>query len=163
MFAVPESKKRDRVSSLKSSGSRVTSRPLPPQWRDRSQKNKKTTFPLFIRTFLFLQRSSSLLTFGAIVATLGMYGLTVYTQQLWNQEYQELESLQRHERNVTNINEALKDQIAESNNGSNQDLIPLTPDKNVYIKPTVHSVFPESETPQMRKIESPETDRPLAY
>ncbi|PNW65431.1 UNVERIFIED_CONTAM: hypothetical protein BEN50_23015 [Euhalothece sp. KZN 001] len=104
-----------------------------------------------------------MLTFGAIVATLGMYGLTVYTQQLWNQEYKELESLQRHERNVTNINEALKDQIAESNNGSNQDLIPLTPDKNVYIKPTVHSVSPESETPQMRKIESPETDRPLAY
>lgn len=163
MFAVPESKKRDRVSSLKSSGSRVTSRPLPPQWRDRSQKKNKTAFPLFIRILLFLQRSSSLLTFCGIVGTLGMYGLTVYTQQLWNQEYKELESLQRHERTVTNINGALKDQIADTNNDSNQDLIPLTPDKNVYIKPTVHSVSPESETSQVRKVESPETDRPLAY
>ena len=163
MFAVPESKKRDRVSSLKSSGSRVTSRPLPPQWRDRSQKNKKTTFPLFIRILLFLQQSSSLLTFGAIVATLGLYGLTVYTQQSWNREYEKLESLQRHERTVTNINEALKDQIAESNNSSNQDLVPLTPDKNIYIKPTGISVSPESQSSSVRKVESPKTDRPLAY
>lgn len=162
MLAVPDYKKPQRVRSLKSSGSRVTSRPLPPQWRTSGQK-KARGLPLLMRLFLLLQRTSSLITLGAVGTTLVMYGLTVYTQQLWNQQYQKLQDLQRHERTITSINEGLKEEIASSGNLRKQGFVPLTPDKNIYLQ---SEPIPESSklnSSSVSSVETPQTDRPIAY
>lgn len=164
MFAVPSPKKHSRVRPSKSSGSRVASQSLPPQWK-RSRKNEKS-FPLLIRVLLFLQHTSSVITLSAIAGSLVMYGLTFYTQQMWNRQYQQLQELQHYERNVTSINEALKDEIAEQGNTNGEAFIPLTPDYNLYLEPAAVSnssdMTANSSSP-IRKLESPKINRPVAY
>jgi len=160
MFAVPSPKKHRQAS--KSSGSRGASQSLPTQWK--RYRKKPTTFPLFIRVLLVFQHTSSILTLSAIAVSLVMYGLTFYTQQMWNRQYEQLQELQRYERNVTSINEALKDEIAEQGKTNNEAFVPLTPDYNVYLE-SAH-ISPASETTatsEVRKLDPPKTDRPVGY
>jgi hypothetical protein len=161
MFAVSESKKTSRVRSSKSSGSRVTSRSLPPQWNP--SRKKTTTLPLFLQILLIFQRTSAGFALAAVGTTLVLYGLTEYTQQLWNRQYQRLNTLQRHERTVTSINEALQNKITEQATTGNQDLTPISPDKNIYLEPAVVTEIMPKQSSQLRPIEFPKTDRPLAY
>jgi len=107
MLTTPQTTPAPQVRRSKSSGLRVTSHPLPPQWRQRSRNQKQKPLPLFIRILLFLQHTSSWVALGAIAVSLVLYGLHSRTQQAWNQQYQELQSLQRYERSVIGINEAL--------------------------------------------------------
>lgn len=161
MFAVSESNRKNRIKTKKSSGSRVTSRSMPQQWSH--SQNNPTKYPLFVQILFLLQKTSILLTFGAISTTLVMYGLTVYNQQFWNRQYQQLQQLQRQERNVIGFNEALKANIAASANKGNQNLIDLTSEKTIYIHSDVTPEAPETESSVPRKIERPQTDRPLGY
>ncbi|WP_150107027.1 hypothetical protein [Halothece sp. PCC 7418] len=139
----------------------MTSRPLPRQWRN---QNQKKTIPLFVRVLLLLQRTSGLVALGAIALSLIMYGLQFRNQQVWNQEYEELQRLQRYERNVIGINEALKEQIALSGSTKNQGWVTLTPDRNIYLEP---APVPETEASAKTKVEEnlkpPAIDRPIAY
>jgi len=163
MFTVPKSKPSNRVRRSKSSGSRVTSQPLPQQWQSSSRKKKKS-FPVFIQILLLLQHTSSLVALGAIALSLVMYGLQFRTQQAWNQEYEELQSLQRYERTVTGINEALKDEIAESGSNNSQNLVPITPERNIYLQPAAipnAEVSPSSSEPENQNAFL--TNRPIAY
>ncbi len=164
MFVVSKSKaKSNPVPSRKSSGSRVSSGPLPPQWRNRPRRNQKN-FPILIRVLLLFQYTSSVLTLGGIAITLVMYGLTVYTQQLWNRQYEKLQTLQRHERTVISINEALKDEIIESGNRTRQNLVPLTPDRMIYLQPAPIPESPDNDASSPEKLEPPQiNDRPLGY
>lgn len=160
MFAVPSQKKHRQAS--KSSGSRVASQSLSPQWK--RDRKKQTTFPVLIRILLFFQQTASILTLSAIAGSLVMSGLTFYTQQMWNRQYEQLQELQRYERNVTSINEALKDKIAEQGKTNNEGFVPLTPDYNLYVEPEL--VSPSSDTTatsNVRQLDSPKTDRPIGY
>ncbi|PSO51324.1 MAG: hypothetical protein BRC33_00680 [Cyanobacteria bacterium SW_9_44_58] len=162
MSAVRSPKKTSQLRSSKSSGSQATSQSLPLQWK-RSRKNEKS-FPLLIRVLLFLQHTSSILTLSAIAGSLIMYGLTFYTQQMWNRQYDKLQELQYYERNVTSIHEALKDEIAEQAKTTNETFVPLTPDYNLYLEPAMISHSSETaSSSQSRKVEPPKTDRPVAY
>lgn len=165
MFAVSESEKPAPVKSSRTTHPRVDSSSLPPQWK-RYRNTKKKKVPLFLRALLFLQYTSALLTVGTIGASLVVYGLSYYTQQQWNESYEQLMTLQRHERNLTVINESLQDQITREGNRQNDQWIPLTPDKNIYLEPTPADNLPE--TSQVNRepeeaSESPSTERPLGY
>lgn len=163
MFTVPKSKSSNRIRRSKASGSRVASQPLPPQWRPSSRKKKKS-FPLYIRILLLLQHTSSFVGLGAIALSLVMYGLQFRTQQAWNQKYEELQSLQRYERTVTGINEALKDEIAESGSRNDQNFISITPERNIYLQPAaIPNVEATPSTSNLENQNSPLTNRPIAY
>jgi hypothetical protein len=83
---------------------------------------------------------------------------------MWNRQYEKLQELQHYERNVTSINEALKDEIAEQGKTSNETFIPLTPDHNLYLEPAMMSDSSDTaSSSQVRKLEPPQTDRPVAY
>jgi hypothetical protein len=69
--------------------------------------------PLWLSSFFFLHNTVSLLTFALIATTLGIYTLTVYTPEIWSQEYKKLRTLQRDERQLTATNETLKNQLAQ--------------------------------------------------
>ncbi len=154
-------KSQPSVHSSKSSGLRVTSRPLPPQWRNGSHPKKKT-LPLFIRFLLFLHQTSSFVAVGAIALSLILYGVHFRMQQVWNQKHEQLQSLQRHEQTVTSFNEALKEEIAQSATTQTQNWIPLTPDRNIYLEP---ATVPQPETTPSDdiKVTAPKIDRPIAY
>lgn len=61
---------------------------------------------------LRLQQATSAISIGLVVATLGVYGWTVYVPKMWSQAYKDLETLQRHERHLTATNESIKNQLA---------------------------------------------------
>ena len=64
--------------------------------------------PVKLQVLLLLQRSSLGLAIISMAASVGLYISTVRIPQLWSQEYQNLETLQRQERQLTAINETLK-------------------------------------------------------
>lgn len=164
MFAVSESEKSASVRSSQTSGSRGVSSSLPPQWH-RYRKTKKSV-PLFLRVLLFFQYTSAILTIGSIGASLFVYGLTFYTQQQWNQKYDHLKELQSQERNITVIKEALQEQIIKQEGNQNNDFVPVTPDKNIYLEPTPAdnlSDISETASDQTQQLETPKTERPLSY
>lgn len=156
MFAVSEKPTPVRSSQTSSS--------VPPQW-NRYRKTKKSV-PLFLRVLLFFQYTSAILTIGTIGASLVVYGLTFYTQQQWNQKYDQLRRLQSHERNITVTKEALQDQIIKQEGNQNHDFVPVTPDKTIYLEPTPPdnlSDSSETASDQDQQLETPTTERPLSY
>lgn len=80
------------------------------------------------------QRCTSAIAFILISATLASYAAIVYSQQLWNQEYQKLQSLQRKERELTTAEELLKNQLAETAITPNQGLTSPTPENNLFLE-----------------------------
>ncbi|MFP4132670.1 MAG: hypothetical protein ACLFQP_02060 [Halothece sp.] len=155
MFAVSEKSAPVRSSQTSS---------IPPQW-NRYRKTKKSV-PLFLRALLFFQYTSAILTIGTIGASLVMYGLTFYTQQQWNQKYDQLRKLQSQERNITVTKEALQEQIIKQQGNQNHDFVPVTPDKTIYLEPTPSDNLSDSSqtgSDQDQQLETPTTERPLSY
>jgi hypothetical protein len=94
--------------------STVTSMPSRPTGQKVERLNTaKQATPSWLSALIFIRRSSDLITFLLVAATLALYSWTVYTQQQWSQEYRKLETLQRHERNLTTTNEVMKNQLAQ--------------------------------------------------
>lgn len=91
--------------------------------------------PLWLRVMLQLKRSSDLVSFLLIAATLTTYAWTVYTQQLWSREYRKLETLQRHERQMTTTNEALKNQLAQEAERPGTGLVSPNPANTIFLPP----------------------------
>ena len=91
--------------------------------------------PLWLRSLLFLQRGSSVVTFCLIGTTLAVYAWTVYTQQLWSREYRKLENLQREERQLTGANEVMKNQLAQQAESTGTGLVPPNPANTLFLPP----------------------------
>lgn len=91
--------------------------------------------PLWFNLLVGLQRGSSVVTFLLIAAVLVVYGWTVYSQQLWSQEYRKLENLQRQERQLTAKNEILKNQLAQQAERPEAGLVPHTPKDTIFLEP----------------------------
>lgn len=92
------------------------------------------TAPNWVQWLIKSQRYTSAIAFILISATLSSYAAIVYSQQLWNQEYQKLQSLQRKERELTTAGELRKNQLAETAITPNQGLIPPTPENSLFLE-----------------------------
>lgn len=79
----------------------------------------RNTLPSKLKALSLIQRGSFGLAIASMSATIGLYIYTVQIPKLWSQEYQQLENLQRQERQLIAINETIKYQIAReaSKNG----------------------------------------------
>ena len=91
--------------------------------------------PSWLSLLLFLQRSSDIITFLLIAATLTIYSWTVYTQQQWTREYRKLQTLQRQERQMTTANATLKDQLAQQAENVATGLVTPTPANTIFLPP----------------------------
>ena len=120
--------------------------------------------PLWLRGFLFLEQSSAIVAFCAIASTLAMYGWTVYIPQLWTKEYKTLTTLQSHERNLTIINEASKDNLARQAENSKSGLIQPNAQNSSIVLPASAQATPtppNSSTSNQNRL--PIVNYPLAY
>ena len=120
--------------------------------------------PMWLQGFLFLQQGSAVVTFCAIAATLGMYAWTVYIPQLWTKEYQNLTKLQSHERQLTIINEASKDNLARQAENPRSGLIQPNSQNPPIVLPAAPestSTLPTPLTSNQNKL--PIVNHPLAY
>lgn len=117
--------------------------------------------PLWLRSLMGAQRSLSIITWGLATAVLSVYGQTVYSQQMWSQEYRKLEALQRDERQLTAASELLKNQIAQQAESSRTGLVPANPANTLFLQPA-----PQRPAPAIAPVPvlpNPEPPAPVGY
>ncbi|GET40838.1 hypothetical protein [Microseira wollei] len=117
------------------------------------------SMPVWLTWLIRWQRRSSVVTFFLVSATLAVYGGTVYTQQLWNREYRQLETLQLQQRQLTAASEVLKNQLADQAEQQDTGLVPATPNNNLFLQPAQEQ--PKS-TPSSTRAIDPAAKQQLA-
>lgn len=165
----PDRHRPDRRSAVSSPQARGNAMPSRSESRSSSRTRSKSSqqrefqaqTPAWLRSLVTLQRTSNLVCFFLIASTLGVYAWTVYTQQMWSQEYRKLETLQRHERQMTATNEALKNQLAQEAERPGTGLVAPNPANTIFLPPAPQrqSLPKPAETPTSET--SPTT--PLGY
>jgi hypothetical protein len=101
------------------------------------------------------------IAFILVIATLMVYGSTVYTQQLWSKEYRKLKTLQRNEREMTATSASLENQLALQAERPGSRLVPQTPESTIFLQPAPQRQ-PLETTPSVPRVEAaPNT--PLGY
>ena len=120
---------------------------------------KTNTLPKNLQILSLLQKGSFGLALVSMTASIGLYMSTVQIPKLWSQEYQNLETLQRQERQLIAINETIKYQVAQEA-GLNNSLSISKPDLAVFIPPAKVSLKtqPEHIKNQQKSIELKHTN-----
>ena len=93
------------------------------------------SLPLWLIRWQTFQRYSSIAALLLAVANLMVYGWTVYAQQLWTQNSQKLQELQRQERQITTTNEVIKNKMAKEAEKPTAGLVAPTPAQTVFVPP----------------------------
>jgi hypothetical protein len=78
--------------------------------------------PTNLKVLLLVQQYSFGITILSVLASVGLYVANVRTPQNWSQQYKNLETLQRQERQLIEINETLKYQIASQSEKQQTEL-----------------------------------------
>ena len=102
--------------------------------------------PLWLLRLSSLQHCSFIVTFLLMVGMLSIYAWTVYSQQKWTQEYRQLETLQRNERQLTTTNEVLKNQLAQEAEQSATGLVPSESASAIFLSPTSQKTAAKQST-----------------
>lgn len=103
--------------------------------------------PLWLLRLNTIHRYSAIAAFLLVAASLTVYGLTVYTQELWSQGYSRLQKLQRDERQITTTNATLTNKMAEEAEIPSAGLISPTPGRTIFLSPVPYT--PEVVTPSV--------------
>ncbi|MBW4662661.1 MAG: hypothetical protein KME01_00395 [Chroococcus sp. CMT-3BRIN-NPC107] len=122
---------------------------------------KSRPVPIWFLRLSFWQRRFGIATYLLIAAMLVAYSSTVYFQQKWHQEFLKLESLQRHERQLTSTNEVLKNQLAAEAEKPATGLMPPNPTEAIILKAS----NPRSDRPRsgLNAQPQPKVDIPTGY
>ena len=82
-----------------------------------------------------LQRCTSGFAVMMVLGSIAVYLSTVRIPQLWSQEYETLEALQRQERDLVAADEALKYEIARQAEESELAMSAISPENTMFLKP----------------------------
>lgn len=93
------------------------------------------SIPTWLRMLVIAQRGSLVITFVLASTVLAIYSWAVYSQQQWSRQYQRYETLQRHERELTATNEALKDHLAQQAESAGSGLVLPNASNTVFLEP----------------------------
>lgn len=124
-----------------------------------SYKNR----PLWLKSLILFGHSSSFVCYVSVAIAFVMYGMTAYAPKSWTQKYEELQNLQKQERQFSFTDEIIKNQLGESAKTSGSGLVnpdptqppiflPDSNPKSIELKPS-NSAIPK----QIEKIS------PIAY
>jgi len=122
--------------------------------------------PAWLRSLVQVQRASSVAVMLILGGALSIYGLTVYSEQRWSQEYQKLETLRLREQQLSAVSEVLKHQLAKEAENPETGLASQKPGEMIFLPP-----IPVGRSPQSATIPSPEpaiqrqgvVETPLGY
>lgn len=125
--------------------------------------NNSSNLPVWLLRFYTLHRYSSVLTFLLVATTLMVYGWTVYSQELWSQGYRRLQSLQRHERQLTTTNATLTNKMAQEAEQPTAGFVSPTPARTIFLPPANNNPnsTPTETTPNLPT--QPPTSSQLGY
>lgn len=102
--------------------------------------------PVKLKSLLFWQKSSLGLAFTLIAASVAVYVANVRIPEIWSQKYEQLEILQRQERELTAANESLKHKLAQQAQNQETNLTLVTSNNTIFITPASLSQPPSSKT-----------------
>lgn len=151
---IPEPTPRRQRSSSRSRRSQKYGRETKSILSNRPQKAQvkplpkpSAKLPPQLKIMLRIQQFSSVITFALILTTLGVYACTVYVPKLWSKEYKDLETLQRHERNLIATNESLKHKLARQAERPETGLAAPHPAQAIFLPdtPVENIIVPEPE------------------
>lgn len=115
--------------------------------------SSRNTLPNNLKSLSLLQKGSFGLAIASMSVSIGLYISTVQIPKLWSQEYQQLENLQRQERQLIAINETIKYQIAQE--AAQDDRLSVSePESAIFVPPAKVEPKNLSNTQQ----HDPETD-----
>jgi hypothetical protein len=92
--------------------------------------------PVWLRSLLRVQRASGAAAVLLLGGALTLYGLTVYSEQRWSQEYQKLETLRLREQQLSAASEVLKHQLAKDAQNPESGLAQQKPADTIFLQPT---------------------------
>lgn len=126
----------------------------------------RQSLPVWLRSLLRVQRASSAAVVLLLGGALTLYGLTVYSEQRWSQEYQKLETLRRGEQQLSAASEVLKHQLAKEAQNPETGLAPQKPADTIFLSPPPPSRSPvaapaPNSSPDLKNRAGVET--PLGY
>jgi hypothetical protein len=91
--------------------------------------------PQWLRSLIQVQQGVWVGTIALATLALGTYGWSVYSQQQWGMAYNQLQRLQRNERQLISGNEMMKNQIAQQVDPQALGLAPQKSNDVIFIKP----------------------------
>ena len=107
--------------------------------------------PAWLRSLVQVQRASSVAVMLLLGGALSLYGLTVYSEQRWSQEYQKLETLRLREQQLSAASEVLKHQLAKEAENPETGLASQKPGEIIFLQPAL-----VGRSPQAAPLPSPE-------
>ncbi|MBD2103217.1 hypothetical protein [Leptolyngbya sp. FACHB-261] len=110
--------------------------------------------PRWLVLLLVLQRYSLVTTLGLATCTFGIYGWSVYSQQVWSDQYRQLEQLKRDERQLTGANAALYDQASRPTQGQLSGLVLQKPDQTLFLPPEPQRPWQTPASPPLEPVRS---------
>ncbi len=87
--------------------------------------------PGWVAALQWWQRTSTILAFLSCSTVLGIYSWTVYTQERWNQQYEALQQMRRHERQFLLTQESIANSLRDT--AARSDMVPLVPERMIEV------------------------------
>ncbi len=105
--------------------------------------------PLWLKSLMATQFTSSIVTVLLASASVAFYGLTIYGQYKWTTEYQQLQKLRQKEQEISVANELLKNHIAEQGSTSDSGLASRDSVKRIFLEPAPPRPAPNPPQPYL--------------
>jgi hypothetical protein len=118
--------------------------------------------PVWLLRMYTVNRYSSVSALLLVVATLIVYGWTVYSQELWSDYYIKLKSLQRHERQLNTANATLTSKMAQEAEKPGMKFVSPTSERTIFL-PSTSNNYPNSSFSTSQPEVQPEPPSPLGY
>lgn len=128
-----------------------------------SQMSNTGILPIWLMKLYQANDFSSIITLLLVLSTLTVYGLTVYSQQLWSSSYKRLRQLQRHERQLNTANATLTNKIAEDGEKPKAGMATVSPESAIFINPMPENATKPSVTHELDKTVENKSPTPLGY
>jgi hypothetical protein len=149
---------RKYLGNKPSSGRRVE---FPPQ--NELSKLSHQNRPFWLKSMIIVSNGSSLVCYLSVAIAFVMYSMTVYAPKLWTQKYEQLQNLQKQERQFSFTDEIVKNQLGESAKKAGSGLVNPDPNQPPIFLPNSNPKPVElksSNAPTPKQIEK---ISPIAY
>ena len=119
--------------------------------------------PVWLRSLLQAQRASSVVAVMLLGGALSLYGLTVYGEQRWSQDYQKLETLRLQEQQLSAASEVLKHQLAKEAQNPETGLAAPKPGNTIFLQPAPETRSPAAPNSEPALKNRAGVQAPLGY
>ncbi len=110
-----------------------------------------------------MQQGSSAIAFCLATSTLIVYASTVYLQQQWSREYNQLQVLQREQRTLTALDATFENQLASQAQQPNSGLVAPSPSNTIFLPKAADEPIAPPETLSLSQPPSLAKRLPLGY